>query len=343
MLVTSLLKGIAGGLALVAVAAAALAQDRYFFEGRASLPAHDRNAVAALGQRLFFDERLSGTGTTACASCHQPAYAFAEPRYVSISDNGRRGRRNAPSLMNVAFRPTLMWDGRFRTLEQQALSPFVRGEMGITVEEAVHRLNADPQYEHLFSRAFGHPPTADTMAVALAAYQRTLISGESRVERFLLTNDGAMLSRLEREGLIVFDTRAACSSCHRLARPRGELGDGPLLLTDNRFHNLGTGYQSGRVIDVGRFAVSRVKSDVGAFRTPPLHNVARTGPYMHDGSLPTLEDVVAFYDAGGRPNPNLSPLIRPLFLNEYERAALVAFLRALTDRQLEPSGRLSRW
>ena len=286
MSVASLLKSIVWGLALVAVAATALAEDRFLFEQRASIPAHYRNAVAALGQRLFFDERLSGTGTTACASCHQPAYAFAERRYVSVSDNGGRGRRNAPSLLNVAFRTTLMWDGRFRTLEQQALSPFVRGEMGITVEEAVYRLNADPQYEHLFYRTFGHRPTADTMAVALSAYQRTLISGQSRVDSFLLTDDGSILSRLERDGLIIFDTRAACSSCHRLARPRGELGDGPLLLTDNRFHNLGTGYRSGRVIDVGRYAVSRVERDLGAFRTPSLHNVARTGRACTTGACP---------------------------------------------------------
>ncbi len=344
MSVASTLKRIVCGFAFAVVATAAIPEERFFQEQQVSLQPHYQNTRVVLGQRLFFDARLSRTSTTACASCHQPAYAFAEPRHVSVSDNGSTGRRNAPSLINVGFLPTLMLDGRFRTLEQQALSPFDRGEMGISVDEAVHRLNFDPDYVHLFYRAFGDRPTANGMAQALAAYQRTLISREGRVERFLRTNDRASVTPLERDGFIIFDTRAACSSCHHLAKPRAEPWDhAPLLLTDFRFHNLGIGYRSGRFIDAGRYAVSRLERDLGAFRTPSLRNVARTGPYMHDGSLATLEDVVEFYDAGGRPNPNLSPLIRPLFLSDYERAALVAFLRALTDRDLEPRGPVSRW
>jgi cytochrome c peroxidase len=338
------MRRIVGGFALAAAATGALAQEAYFPGQRASLQGHHPDILAVLGQRLFFDGRLSRSGTTACASCHQPDYAFAEPRRASISDNGGRGRRNAPSLINVGFLPILMWDGRFRTLEQQALGPFDRGEMGISVEQAVYRLNADPDYVHLFHRAFGLPPTADGMARALAAFQRTLVSGESRIEHFLRTGDSTVLSSLERDGLTIFDTRAACSSCHHLGAPGAHFWDhAPLLLSDFRFHNLGIGYESGQFTDLGRYAVSRNERDLGAFRTPSLRNLARTGPYMHDGSLTTLEDVVAFYDAGGRPNPNLSPLIRPLFLSDYERAALVAFLRALTDRDLEPPKSVGLW
>lgn len=343
MFVAPLMRRGIGGIVLGAFATAALAGEP-FLEGPAPLAFEHSDSLAVVGQRLFFDRQLSRTGTTACASCHQPGHVFAEPRRVSVSDTGSRGRRNAPSLINAGFLATLMWDGRFRTLEQQALSPFLRGEMGISVEEAVHRLNADPGYVDLFHRAVGRHPTAADMARALAAYQRTLVSGENRVERYLRSNDAAVLTPLERDGLIIFDTRAGCSTCHRLTARSADRWDvPPLLLTDFRFHNLGIGYRSGRFADLGRYAVTGMERDLGAFRTPSLRNVARTGPYMHDGSLATLEDVVAFYDAGGRPNPNLSPLIRPLFLSDYERAALVGFLRALTDRRLEPLGRASRW
>ena len=338
----SLVRLLAGGLALAAMASAALARDPYFFERQAMVKPHypaerwEANAPAYLGQKLFFDTRLSRTGTTACASCHHPAHAFTEPRRVSISDNGTRGRRNAPSLINASFLSTLMWDGRFRTLEQQALGPFRRGEMGIGVDEAVHRLNSDPDYVQLFRLSFDRRPTADGIARALAAYQRTLVSGESRVERFLRTSESGLLSRLEHDGLLVFDRRAACSTCHRIAPARsGPYTSGPVLFTDMRFHNLGIGFRGGRFTDPGRYGVSGVESDLGAFRTPSLRNVARTAPYMHDGSLTTLEEVVEFYDAGGQPNPNLSPRINPLFLTGYEKAALVAFLRALTDAEFE--------
>jgi cytochrome c peroxidase len=145
----STVKRIVGGFILAAAATAALAQEANFPGQWASLQRHHPDPLAVLGQRLFFDGRLSRSGTTACASCHHPDYAFAEPRRVSISDSGSRGQRNAPSLINVGFLPILMWDGRFRTLEQQALGPFDRGEMGISVEEAVHRLNADPDYVQL--------------------------------------------------------------------------------------------------------------------------------------------------------------------------------------------------
>src|SRR5262245_46130838 len=228
---------VAAGLALQAMQAGALASDPFFWEHRPAFardyPPHTLMAdgIAGLGQRLFFDTRLSRSGTTACASCHRPEYAFAEPARVSVSDGGSRGRRNAPSLINVGFLATLMWDGRFHTLEQQALGPFRRGEMGISVEEAEYRLKADPEYVHLFRHAFGRGPTAAGMASALAAYQRTLVSSESRFERFLRANDPRLLSSLERDGYLVFDRRAGCSNCHRLSAARFEGWEAaPLLL-----------------------------------------------------------------------------------------------------------------
>jgi cytochrome c peroxidase len=203
--------------------------------------------------------------------------------------------------------------------------------MGIGVEVAVRRVRSDRRYVHLFRAALGHPPTAEGMAYALAAFQRTLISPPSRVDRFLLGKE-PVLTQLELDGLQIFSGGAGCSNCHQplLRRPDGSVYGRPLF-TDFRFHNLGIGFGPRGLADPGRFKVTRNGADWGAFRTPSLRNVAMAPPYMHDGSLSTLEDVVEFYNAGARPNPNLSPLIRPLFLGNYEKGALVAFLRALSD------------
>jgi cytochrome c peroxidase len=341
-LFASMMRPVVSGLAAAALAFAAMAEEPDVF-GRLFAPAERKGPIEGrpgdrlvlLGQKLFFDARLSATGRTACASCHDPSYAFAEPRQVSISDSNRHGRRNAPSLLDVGLLPGLMWDGRFRTLEEQALSPFQRGEMGIGVDEALRRVSADHQYVHLFHAALGRRPTAYGMAHALAAFQRTLMSGTSRVDRFLLSNE-PILTPLEHDGFHIFNGRAGCSNCHQVfpLRADGRARSRPLF-TDFRFHNLGVGYRSGGFADTGRYGHSRIDAEWGAFRTPPLRNVARTPPYMHDGSLHTLEDVVEFYSAGGRPNPNISPLIRPLLLDDYEKAALVAFLRGLTDRHYE--------
>jgi cytochrome c peroxidase len=338
-----MMRYVVSGLAAAAFASAAIAQQPDAFGPQFIPREHNRgigwrfeNRLALLGQKLFFDARLSGTGTTACASCHDPSFAFAEPRPVSISDNGRLGRRNALSLLDVGFLPSLMWDGRFRTLEEQALRPFQRGEMGIGVDQAVQRVSSDPQYVHLFRAALGHRPKAHGVAQALAAFQRTLVSPASRVDRFLVNNEPAILTPLEQHGFYLFNHRAGCSRCHQLfpLQPDGRQYSRPLF-TDFRFHNLGVGYRFGGFADTGRYALSRLTAEWGAFRTPSLRNSARTPPYMHDGSLATLEDVVEFYSAGAQPNPNLSPLIRPLFLNGYEKAALVAFLRALSDPDCE--------
>jgi cytochrome c peroxidase len=333
------MKHLAKGLALAAMATVAVAQEPFtdkqqsgLIESYAPIEQPLGSPLTLLGERLFYDTRLSRTGRTACASCHEPSYAFAEPMQVSQSDGGQLGQRNAPSLINAGLLPELMWDGRFRTLEQQALSPFLRGEMGIDPGEAVRRLNADAEYLHLFRAALNSRPSASGMALAMAAYQHTLISGESRFDRFIRNNAAAYFTTAELDGFIVFE-KAGCSNCHRVRSPVNHRPTRSRLFTDFGFHNLGIGYINGGFADIGRYRVTGVESDLGAFRTPSLRNVAVTAPYMHDGSLATLEEVIEFYDAGGRPNPNLSPLIRPLFLDAYEKAALVAFLLTLTDQQ----------
>jgi cytochrome c peroxidase len=336
------MKHLLKGLALAAMASVAVAQELHTakqqpgsIDSFAPIERPLGSPLALLGQRLFFDARLSRTGRTACASCHEPSYAFAEPMQVSQADGGQLGQRNAPSLINAGLLPELMWDGRFRTLEEQALSPFLRGEMGIDPGEAERRLNSDAEYLHLFRVALNSRPSANGMALALAAYQHTLISGGSRFDRFIRNNDAASFTAEELDGFILFE-KVGCSSCHLVQSPVNYHRASRLrLLTDFGFHNLGIGYAAGRFADIGRYRVTGVESDLGAFRTPSLRNVAVTAPYMHDGSLATLEDVIDFYDAGGRANPNLSPLIRPLFLGAYEKAALVAFLLTLTDQQYE--------
>jgi cytochrome c peroxidase len=288
--------------------------------------------LAHLGEKLFFDTRLSGTGRTACASCHNPEYGWAQPRRVSLSDNGKLGRRNAPPLLDVGFSRSLMWDGKFQALEQQVFGPFGSGEMGIGVEEAARRLNADQRYVNLFQESLGTWPTPDAMARAIAVFQRTLVSRESRVDRLLLHNDPSGLSALQLDGYGIFTGKGQCSQCHR---PFPSQYDGRkyrrAMFSDYQYHNIGVGYRSGGTADAGRFELTRQPQDLGAFRTPSLRHSAKTPPYMHDGSFATLEEVVDFYSAGGRPNPNISPVIRPLHLDGYEKSALVAFIRAMGE------------
>jgi cytochrome c peroxidase len=212
-------------LALAAMASIAVAQEHHSFEQQSGFePDADveqslGGPLSLLGEKLFHDTRLSGTGGTACASCHEPNYAFADPRQVSQSDGGQLGRRNAPSLINAGLLPALMWDGRFRSLEQQAFSPFARGEMGIDIFEAERRLNSDPEYVHLFRVALNSRPSANGMAIVLAAYQRTLISGESRFDRLMRNSEASTFTALELDGFLLFERKAGCSNCHLTRAP----------------------------------------------------------------------------------------------------------------------------
>jgi cytochrome c peroxidase len=272
-------------------------------------------AKVRLGRRLFFDPILSGDRSVACASCHVPEHGFAGSTAVAVGARGQTGKRNAPSLLNVGYNPTFFWDGRAATLEEQALLPIADPtEMDSTVDEAVRRLQADPSYVEQFRAAFGGDVSAANLARALAAFERTLLSGDNTIDRFR-HGDVAGLSKEARQGLWLFESRGGCWRCHSDHN-----------LTDGKFHNTGVGSGS----DVGRYAVTHRDADRGAFKTPSLRNVAKTGPYMHDGSMKTLDETVRYYSRGGNANPNLDPVVKRLDLSEADVRHLVAFLEALT-------------
>jgi cytochrome c peroxidase len=255
-------------------------------------------AKVELGKKLFADRRLSTDGTVACISCHDPQLAFGDRRRLAIGIRGQVGKRRAPRLVNRAYGRSFFWDGRAQTLEQQVLEPVANPlEMASSAREAAARIGIDEA----------------ELRDALASYVRTLLSGNSALDRYM-AGDAAAMSAAEQLGLRLFTGKAGCSSCHV----------GPNL-TDERFHNTGAGDGN----DPGRSAVTGREEDRGAFKTPSLRDAARTPPYMHDGSLATLEDAIEFYDKGGRANARLDPEIRPLHLSTQEKAALASFLRAL--------------
>ncbi|HJR36472.1 MAG TPA: cytochrome c peroxidase [Gemmatimonadales bacterium] len=280
--------------------------------------------MVALGRRLFFDPVLSRDSTVSCAACHRPSRAFTDGKPRARGIGGRVGRRNAPTLLNRGYGMAFAWDGRGGTLAAQALRAIQdSAEMDLTVQVAVERLARHPGYVRAFEAAGGGPPSGAVLGEALAGYLRSIRSGDSRFDRFV-AGDSTALNSLERRGLALFQGRARCDRCHT----------GPLL-SDEKFHNTGVAWQSGRFSDGGRFEVTRRAGDLGAFKTPTLREVARTAPYMHDGSLVSLEEVVDFYARGGSSNPNLDPEIRAIPLGSGERAALVAFLRTLSGRVQE--------
>lgn len=277
---------------------------------------------AALGQRLFFDPRLSKDGRVSCASCHQPGKAFSDGRPVSIGVGGAQGRRNAPTLVAAGRQSFQFWDGRARTLEQQALGPIQDPhEMAMPLPELVARLEAIPTYSDAFRTQYNSPVTPALVGRALASYQRTLTPPADDFVARLMRGDRQAVDSLtpsQRNGYRVFHTKG-CAQCH----------SGPDL-RDNQFHNLGVGMDKAKP-DLGRYEVTKKREDWGAFKTPTLRNLTKTAPYMHDGSIATLEEVVEFYDEGGIANRNLSPLMKPLNLTEQDEDDLVTFLKSLTD------------
>jgi cytochrome c peroxidase len=271
-----------------------------------------------LGRRLFFDTRLSRTHDVACASCHEQKHAFADPRRVSEGVEGRQGTRNAPPLFNLAWNKSFFWDGGAPTLEHQVIGPIVNPlEMDMKMEDVVSRLAADSSYVRQFKAAFDQKPAPEGVTKALASFMRTMVSGESRYDRFK-EGDTSALSDSEKRGMdLFFSERAECFHCH--------VG---FNLTNNGFHNNGTRPDDP---DLGREHITEKESDRGKFKVPSLRNIAVTAPYMHDGSLETLEDVIEHYAKGGQGHPNTDPTIHPLELTAQEKADLVAFLRSLTD------------
>lgn len=284
----------------------------------------------ALGQALFNDAMLSGSGQIACASCHESDLAFADGLKTSFGHNRLRGVRNSPSLLTAAWWKELFWDGRSPNLEDQALHPFVDPvEMATSHERIVEAVRGDGVYARMFEDAFGDSEISITrISYALAAFQRTLKPRTSRFDRFI---DGrTRLTDQELQGLHLFRTKAGCANCH----------NGPLL-SDQKYHNLGLSYYGRPLEDLGRYEATGDPADIGKFRTASLRNVRRTAPYMHNGIMPELRGVVTFYNGGGgrvRPRedqkddphfPVTDPLLAPLDLTADEREALVAFLEAL--------------
>jgi cytochrome c peroxidase len=282
----------------------------------------------ALGRKLFYDKRLSSDQSVACASCHNPLLGFTDGRRQSLGVHGRVGTRNAPTVVNAAYLPLQFWDGRAPTLEAQAEGPIANPiEMDQGHDIWISNLDADPAYRVAFAKAFG--PGAATIGKvekAIAGFERTLISGNSPFDRYQFGGDRHALSPAAIRGLKVFlnPQKGNCAACHTI-------GSKYALFTDGQFHNTGAGVNGeGDITDLGRFVQSKRDSDKGAFMTPTLRNIAASAPYMHDGSLKTLKDVVDFYAGGGNSNPYLDKQMKSIHLTGPERADLVAFLESLT-------------
>ncbi len=323
-----------------------------------------------LGRKLFMDRRLSSNNTMSCAMCHVPEQGFAAIELgTSVGLEGRSLRRNAPTLLNVAYVGKLFHDGRSPTLETQAWAPLLNPiEMGNHDPSGVlDRIGKMADYAGLFEAAFnGAGPDRTNVASALASYQRTLVSGNSRFDRWRYGNQKSALNAAEQAGFAVFAGKGRCIACHAV-------GERDALFSDAKFHNTGLGWARSKADparryrvqlapgvftevseqslasvseslqdDMGRFEVSKIAADRWAYRTPSLRNVAITGPYMHDGSLATLAAVVDYYQQGGIDNPGKDSLVKPLALSDADKQNLVAFLRTLTGDNTTALARQAR-
>lgn len=272
----------------------------------------------ALGKQLFFDRRLSADGTVSCATCHDPQQAFTDGRPRSVGPKGRKTSRNSPTLINRALGHAFFWDGRAASLEAQILEVMkLPPALGTTHEVLGNKLNRIEGYRQQFEQVFGGAVTAERVAMALATFVRTILSGNSPFDRFE-AGDRTVLSPASQRGLKLFKGKANCAKCHT-----------GFNFTDEQFHNTGVGLYDPNP-DLGRYNVTKRGEDMGVFKTPTLRDIAKTAPYMHDGSLKTLEEVIQYYDKGGIKNPYLSKEIKPLHLTSQEKADLLAFLNSLT-------------
>ena len=333
----------------------------------------------SLGEKLFNDKRFSSTGKVSCSTCHDPAKAFTDtdgPLAVSKGVHGLTGTRNAPTVINAAYFQTMFWDGRRPSLEAQSKDPMLNPvEMGLPSHQPVLDLvRSDPDYAARFKAVFGLAGDAITMkevSNAIGAFERTVVAGNSPWDRFYFGGETDAISPAAKRGFEVFVKQGRCVSCHTISQTFA-------LFTDNKFHNLGIGFsritnkvnvvvgeflhaaRDDRAVDqalltnddiseIGRFAVTRQMQDIGQFKTPTLRNVAATAPYMHNGSLKTLAQVVDFYNTtippdqnqNGEANPFQSGGIRPLNLSDAQKADLVAFLKTLTSPQFSAAASTS--
>ena len=333
---------------------------------RAAVPADNSQTPGkiALGEKLFFDGRLSVDGTVACSTCHDPALAFTDGKTVSIGIKGRAGQRNAPTILNALYNSAQFWDGRAKTLEEQVALPIVNpSEMGQpSMDAAVARIAAVPEYQQEFQRVFGRPINLGDLVRAIASYERTQFSFDSPFDRFIAGDENAISDSAKR-GWELFNTKARCNKCHALSEEKRD----PTFFMDKDFHNIGIGIirhnvvalacqaereiNSGKIFEVdraaiqsdtsvlGRFLITKKTADIASFKTPGLRNVLITAPYFHDGSQATLWDVMDHYNKGdGIKNPWLDQDMQPLALSEPEIDDVVAFLATLTSAQYEQQG-----
>ncbi len=288
---------------------------------------------AKLGKMLFFDPRLSKSGTIACASCHDPELGWADGKSKSFGHERRQGGRNAMTILNVAFYHELFWDGRATSLEEQVSFPLQdSSEMSISMNLMVDRINSVHDYKPWFEKAFGTSEiNATRIQAAIATFERSIVSRKSKFDRFV-AGDTSALDEQELLGLHLFRTKARCMNCHNGA-----------LFSDNNFHNLGQSHLGRPIEDLGRYHITGEVEDVGKFRTPSLRDVAFTAPYMHHGLVIDLNEMIDLYNAGmpqlipRKENdnplfPEKSPHLKPLELTSKEKDALIAFLNALSTR-----------
>lgn len=307
----------------------------------------------ALGRALYFETRLSSDGTVACATCHDVSKGFTDQKVTSEGVQGLLGQRNSPTTLNAMLLQTQFLDGRAPSLEEQAKLPVTNPvEMGMpSGEEAIARIAEDPEYQRMFREAYGRDPNFEDFARAVASFERTLVFLDAPFDRFL-KGDAEAIPPEARQGWVLFNGKARCNSCHQIS-PANPLG------TDHQFHNIGVSARAqdfekmaldalvaleGKGVEavdslaietdlseLGRFLVTKDRSDIGTFKTSQLRNVGITPPYMHDGSMPTLWDVMDHYNRGGEPNTYLDGGIEPLALTEEEIDAVVALMFTMTD------------
>jgi len=281
-----------------------------------------------LGKLLFFDPILSRDSTISCGTCHKPEFAFADTAKFSIGVGGRIGVRNTPTCMNLRFQESFFWDGRVKTLEEQALAPIENpDEMDLSIEDAVARLRQSKTYNAYFRKLFNADPTAQSLAESLAAFQRRLETSDSPFDNWKFYDRPDLVDDDVKRGFDVFSTKGKCTQCH--------FGSD---FTQSEFKNIGL-FDGKKFNDSGRATITHLNEDIGKFKTPTLRNIAVTWPYMHNGMFKTLMEVIEFYNDPEKIIPGSinrdTALAKPLGLTEWEKKDLEAFLLALTDKQFE--------
>ena len=296
-----------------------VAKAKYRRPEKIPFPAYNPPTAAKieLGRTLFFDPRLSGSSWISCASCHNPGFSWGDGLAKGIGQGMKTLSRRTPTILNTAFNETLFWDGRAASLEEQALGPIQsKGEMAMDLEQMMKVLKAIPGYAPLFAAAFpGKPLSQELVGNAIACYERTIVSGKAPFDRWIAGREDA-LNEEAKQGFDLFNTKANCAKCHS-----------GWNFTDDGFHDTGVNDE-----DRGRAVVLNLPAMEHAFKTPTLRNAVERAPFLHNGSEPSLEDVIELYNKGGRTNrPSLSSEIKPLHLTEAEKRSLAAFLRSLSS------------